>query len=226
MEGPAILPRLIRPRTATQSMAERLRGVYLITPDCEDTERLLARTAAALAAGIALLQYRNKSADAPLLLYQAERLHRLAREFKVPLLINDHIELARVIGADGVHLGGDDAPLELARAALGAHALIGASCYADPERARAAVQRGADYIAFGAFATSATKPGAARASPALLTNASPLLVPRVAIGGIDALIAPQLVAAGADLLAVISFVYEAPDPASAVRALRNAFPDL
>jgi thiamine-phosphate pyrophosphorylase len=207
-------------------MAERRRGVYLITPDSADTDLLLARTAAALSAGVALLQYRNKSADAPLRRHQAERLCALTHEFKVPLLINDHIDLARTVGADGVHLGGDDAPIELARETLGDRAIIGASCYADPDRARAVVRRGADYIAFGAFAASLTKPGAARASPALLTAAAGLGVPRVAIGGIDSLLAPELVAAGADLLAVISFVYESPDPASAVRALRNAFPDL
>lgn len=207
-------------------MAERLRGVYLITPDCADTDLLLARTATALGAGIALLQYRNKTADATLGRHQAEQLRRLTDEFGVPLLINDHIDLARSVGADGVHLGGDDAPIESARATLGDRAMIGASCYADPARAHAAVRRGADYIAFGAFASSNTKPGAARASPALLTAAANLGVPRVAIGGVDAVVAPALVAAGAELLAVISFVYEAPDPASAVRALRNAFPDL
>lgn len=207
-------------------MAERLRGVYLISPDTADTDLLLARTAAAMSAGVALLQYRNKTADPPLRLHQAERLRALTHEFKVPLLINDHIDLAQTLGADGVHLGGEDAPIELARATLGDHAIIGASCYADADRARAAVRRGADYIAFGAFATSVTKPGAARASPALLTGAASLGVPRVAIGGIDEVIAPELIAAGADLLAVISFVYDAPDPAAAVRALRNAFPDL
>ncbi|NUO74484.1 MAG: thiamine phosphate synthase, partial [Lysobacter sp.] len=101
--------------------------------------------------------------------------------------------------------------------------LIGVSCYDDFERARAAVDAGADYVAFGAFFPSPTKPNTRRASLQLLHDAAPLTVPRVAIGGITPDNAPALVAAGADLLAVISGVFDAPDPAAAVRAYRACF---
>lgn len=202
-----------------------LRGVYLITPDIDDSGLLLDRTRAALEGGLALLQYRNKSASAELRHQQASLLLALCRCHSVPLIINDDQELAQRIGAEGVHLGGEDGCLATARSRLGTHALIGASCYASLDRAQRAQREGASYVAFGAFAPSATKPAAARAHPALLTEAQGLRLPLVAIGGITPALAPSLVAAGADLLAVITAVYSAADPSAAVRALRAAFPE-
>ncbi len=206
-------------------MRTPLRGIYLITPDLQDTQQLLAVTADALQGGVALLQYRNKSACGERRSEQAGALLELCRSSRVPLVINDDLDLAVSLGADGVHLGGDDRSVSAARQAFGEAALIGASCYASLDRARQAQGNGASYIAFGTFATSPTKPLAARADTALLTRARALTLPVVAIGGITPSIAPSLVAAGADLLAVISAVYASSKPADAVRALRNAFPE-
>lgn len=205
-------------------MPTPLRGVYLITPDVTDTQRLLDLTADALAAGVALLQYRNKRADTALRHKQASLLAALCKHHRVPFLVNDDVALATELEA-GVHLGGEDEDLGVARSALGRAALIGASCYASLDRAHLACAAGADYLAFGTFAASPTKPLAARADLRLLGQARVLGRPLVAIGGITPALAPTLVAAGADLLAVITSVYEAANPAIAVRALRQAFPE-
>lgn len=202
------------------------RGVYLITPDEPDTTRLHDRVAAALAAGPALLQYRNKAAGDALRCEQAAMLLPLCRAAGVPLLVNDDWRLAAELGADGAHLGEHDGEIARARAALGPAALLGASCYDDPERGRRAAAAGASYLAFGAFFPSGTKPLARRANPSLLAASAPFGLPRVAIGGITPDNARSLVTAGADLVAVIGGVFDAPDPAAAVRALRACFEPL
>ncbi len=198
------------------------RGLYLLTPDEPDTARLLARVAAVLDAA-RLLQYRNKGADARLRREQAGALLPLCRDAGVPLVINDDAALAQRIGAGGVHLGEDDGDPRAARALLGADAIVGVSCYDDLGRARAAAAAGADYVAFGAFCPSATKPGARRATPSLLRESGPLGLARVAIGGITPDNGRMLVDAGADLLAVIGGVFDAPDPAAAARAYHALF---
>lgn len=198
------------------------RGLYLITPDDEDTPRLLARVSAALSVGPALLQYRNKSASPVLRREQAGALLALCRAARVPLVVNDDWRLALEIGAEGAHLGEHDGALADARdAAPGL--VLGASCYDDLERARRAAAAGADYVAFGAFHPSGTKPNARRAHPGLLRDSAALGRPRVAIGGITPDNAPALVAAGADFIAVVGGVFGADDPAEAVRAYRRAF---
>lgn len=199
------------------------RGLYAITPDDNDTPRLLGRVEAVLAAGTAWLQYRNKAADEGLRAEQARQLLPLCRRHGVPLIVNDDWRLAAAIGADGAHLGEGDGELAVARAALPAGALLGASCYADVDMARRAAAEGADYIAFGAFFPSPTKPNARRASLELLGQAADLNLPRVAIGGITPDNARPLVEAGADLLAVISGVFDAADPAAAVRRYLACF---
>lgn len=199
------------------------RGLYLITPDEPDSDRLLERVRPALAAGVRWLQYRNKSAGPELRRQQAERLRSLCRDFSVPLVINDDWRLAADIGADGAHLGADDGDLRAARAALGPTALLGASCYDDLARAERAVSAGASYVAFGAFFPSGTKPLARRAEPGLLHRAKQLAVPIVAIGGVRPDNARSLLAAGADLLAVIGAVFDAPDPAAAVHDFLSCF---
>ena len=199
------------------------RGVYAITPDIADTRQLLRRVAVVLDAGVAWLQYRNKAAPRGLRHEQATALLRACRARRVPLIVNDDWRLAAEIGAEGAHLGEDDGDIARAREALGLHALIGASCYDDADRAVAAVAAGASYVAFGAFFPSPTKPHARRADPALLAAAAALGVPRVAIGGITPDNARPVIAAGADLVAVISGVFDAPDPAAAVRAYRACF---
>jgi thiamine-phosphate pyrophosphorylase len=193
-----------------------IHGVYLITPDEGDTGQLLARVEPVLGYA-ALLQYRNKSASATLRHAQAEALRALCRAHGLPLIVNDDLALAQAIGADGVHLGENDGDLRAARAILGPEALIGVSCYDDLERARIAAASGASYVAFGAFFPSTTKPNARRATVDLLRDSAALGVPRVAIGGITPDNARSVVAAGADLIAVISGVFDAPDPVVAAR---------
>ncbi|MDG2526836.1 thiamine phosphate synthase [Stenotrophomonas sp. HITSZ_GD] len=198
------------------------RGLYLITPDETDTHRLLARTTPLLP-GIAWLQYRNKAVDADTRQAQAGALAQLCREHGVPFIVNDDAKLAEVVEADGVHLGEDDGDIAAARALLGRDAIVGASCYDDPALARRAVAAGASYVAFGAFFPSASKQNTRQARPALLSEAATLGVPRVAIGGITPDNGAALVAAGADLLAVISGIYAAPAPLDALRAYRACF---
>ena len=200
------------------------RGLYAITPDDADTPRLLSRAAAALDGGAAWLQYRNKAATAELRAAQAGALQPLCARYGVPLIINDDWRLAARLGADGAHIGAHDGEVAAARAALGGEALIGASCYDRIDLARDAVAAGASYVAFGAFFPSPTKPQARRAHLSLLGDAAGLKVPRVAIGGVTADNAASLVAAGADLVAVITAVFEAGDPASATRAFARCFP--
>ena len=180
----------------------KLRGLYAITPEPPD----MAKIRAALEGGARLLQYRSKSPDRA----QAAALVRLAHDFGARVIINDDVELALKLGADGAHLGRDDGDLRAARRRLPGR-ILGASCYNDLSLARAAVEAGADYVAFGSVFASPTKPAAVRAPLALFARAKSLEVPLAAIGGITLANAPQVVAAGADLLAVITDLFEAPD---------------
>ncbi len=201
-----------------------LRGLYAVTPDEPDTLRLLARAEQVLAGRPALLQYRNKTADAALRRAQARALQALCQAAGVPFVVNDDLALALEIGADGAHLGRDDGPPAAARAALGAQRILGLTCYADWSRATEGAAVGADYIAFGAMFPSVTKPNAPPAPFAMITRAKRELgLPVAAIGGITLANAPQVLAAGADLLAVVSDVFAAADPAARVAAYRALF---
>ena len=193
----------------------RLRGLYAITPEGPDLE---AKVRAALQGGIALLQYRRKQGDAG----EAARIAALARAFGVPLIVNDDVSLAFEIGAAGVHLGREDGDLLAARRRMGS-GLLGASCYNELERARAAVAAGADYVAFGSVFPSPTKPHAVRAPLSLFVQAKALGVPLAAIGGINLQNAGTLVAAGADLLAVITDLFDAPDIRARARQYGKLF---
>ncbi len=199
-------------------------GLYLITPDEADSARLLTRVRAVIGEA-ALLQYRNKAASIALKREQLAQLKPLCSDQGVALIVNDDVALAAEFAADGVHLGEHDGDLRVARMALGADAVIGVSCYDDLARARAAADAGADYIAFGAFFPSSTKPNARRATLDLLRESAELGLPRVAIGGITPDNAGLLVEAGADLLAVISGVFDARDSLAAARAYRAHFDD-
>ena len=211
------------PHSAPAPDGPAVAGLYLITPDDADTANLLTRTAPLLAAGATWLQYRNKTAGDGLRHEQAAALQSLCRQARVPLIINDDVRLARKVGAAGVHLGEDDGDIATARALLGAEAIIGTSCYDRLELAEAAVAAGANYVAFGAFFPTRSKSGTRRATVDLLSKAAPLGVPRVAIGGITPDNAHSLVEAGADLVAVISGVYDAADPVTAVHAYLQCF---
>jgi len=199
-----------------------MKGLYAITPDTASTDALARMVADALRGGIDILQYRNKVADAKLRKEQAQMLLRMARASNVPLIINDDFALAAGIDADGAHVGRDDGEVGAARRALPGK-LLGASCYASLEAARAAIADGADHVAFGSLFASGTKPGAARAPLGLFARARSLGVPLVAIGGITLDNAALAVSAGADCIAVISDLFGAPDIAGRAALYRSVF---
>ncbi len=202
----------------------RLRGLYAITPDETDGARLLELTRRVLAGRPALLQYRNKRVAGTERREQAEALLALCRAAGVPLIVNDDLALALEIGADGVHLGRDDGDPAAARRVLGAGRILGVTCYADWGRAKAGAAAGADYVAFGAMFPSPTKPHAPPAPLALLARARDELgLPVAAIGGITLENAAQVIAAGADLIAVVSDVFGAADPTARAAAYRTLF---
>ncbi|OON64409.1 thiamine-phosphate diphosphorylase [Massilia sp. KIM] len=200
-----------------------MRGLYLVTPNWDDTDKLLAATAAALEAGATLVQYRHKDASAALRAEQAAALLALCRRFGRPLLINDHLDLCRDLDADGVHVGHTDAGVAQARALLGKDKIVGASCYGQLELALAARDAGASYVAFGGFYPSPVKKYDFVTPPELLERArARIALPIVVIGGMTPANAAPLVARGADMVAAITSVYGA-DPAEAAREFGALF---
>jgi len=197
--------------------------LYAVTPGLADPDLLADKVDAALRGGARVVQYRNKGASEQLRQEQAVRIARLCRDAGACFIVNDNIELARKVAADGVHLGKDDEGVGAARALLGPGKLIGVSCYNELWRARDAVAQGADYIAFGSFFPSPTKPGAVRAARDLLRAAKEFSVPIVAIGGITPDNAAGLIEAGADAVAVLSAVFDAPDVERAARRIAGLF---
>ena len=197
----------------TTSVAARIRGLYAIADTGYlDEARLVSAVAQALRGGARVVQYRDKSHDRSTRERQARALRELCASHQACFIVNDDAELARSVGADGLHLGRDDAAIDAARALLPEGAITGVSCYNDLARAEAAVGRGADYVAFGSFYPSRTKPQAVRASLDLLRAARARLpVPLVAIGGITPENGAALISAGADALAVISGVFDQSD---------------
>jgi thiamine-phosphate pyrophosphorylase len=195
-------------------------GLYAITPECADTESLLQKVRQALSGGARLVQYRNKGGGVALRYEQASELLALCQHFHVPLVINDDIRLADLTGADGVHLGKDDGSVREARLILGPEKIIGVSCYNDLQRALDAEAHGANYVAFGSFFPSPTKPGASVAPLTLLHEAKRnLKIPVVAIGGITLENLSALIEAGADAVAVISALFDSDD----IRATASRF---
>lgn len=206
------------------SLKPAIKGVYAITPDMLDTAGLLHKTQQAISGGVRVLQYRNKIADAALQHTQARALRVLTRGTGVVFIVNDDAQLAAEVDADGVHLGAEDGEVAAARALLGPHKIIGVSCYNRLELARNAVAAGADYVAFGAFFASSVKPEAVVASVEMLRQArTELALPIVAIGGITADNGGELVASGADALAVISALYAALDVQKAAQQINKLF---
>lgn len=204
--------------------AHHIAGLYAVTPDEPDTGVLVAKVGAALAGGARLVQYRNKTAAAALRSEQATALQTLCRRHRAPLIINDHLELALEIDADGLHLGGEDGSIAAARALLGPRKILGVSCYNALGMAVQAWREGADYVAFGSFFASGVKPGAMRAPLGLLAEARrEIPVPLVAIGGITVHNAPQLIAAGADAVAVISALFAATEVEAAAKQFARLF---
>jgi thiamine-phosphate pyrophosphorylase len=204
------------PTTTTPAVK---RGLYIIT-DCArlDYPEMLARTGLMLRAGVAAVQYRDKNPDEKTRRRIAEQLHDLCQRHATPLIINDDVATALAVQAEGVHLGREDTGQDEARRCLPEGTLIGVSCYNDLPGAARAQAAGADYVAFGAVFPTRTKDKTVPASLELLTRArAELTIPVAAIGGITTENCRSVLAAGADLLAVISSVYLADDPTSAVR---------
>jgi thiamine-phosphate pyrophosphorylase len=199
-------------------------GLYAVTPDISDTNELLRRVRLALQGGARVLQYRNKSADAVLKLQQAQALRTLSQAFNTTFIVNDDAQLAAQVGADGVHLGGEDGSVAAARALLGSSKIIGVSCYNRLSLAHEAVRQNADYVAFGAFFSSSVKPEAVKADVALLQAAHrELEVPIVAIGGITQQNAATLIDAGASAVAVITALWNAPDIEASAHGFSKLF---
>jgi len=197
-----------------------------VTPDDPLLPRLSALVQAALDGGVPFVQYRNKTAPPPLRRAQAAEMLRICRAAGARLIINDDVALAVEIGADGAHVGRGDAPggsLVAARALLGPGRILGVSCYDELALAEEAARAGADYVAFGSVFPSRTKPEAVHAPLELLGKARRLGLPVAAIGGINLDNAPRVIAAGADMLAVVSDVFDAMDIRARVEAYINLF---
>ncbi|HQT26155.1 MAG TPA: thiamine phosphate synthase [Burkholderiales bacterium] len=196
-------------------------GLYAITPDCGDD--LAAKTEAALKGGAKVLQYRNKSGKREMRVEQALELKKLCKIHGVPLIINDDIDLAVEIDADGAHVGSDDLGVGMARKKL-KNGILGVSCYGSMTLATEAQRLGADYVAFGSFFPSITKPDAVKASLSLLQMSKlSIKIPVVAIGGITPENGGLLIESGADALAVISSLFDVPDTAAAAKQFSELF---
>jgi thiamine-phosphate pyrophosphorylase len=202
-----------------------MRGLYVITDSRRAAaDDLLTRVRQAIAGGAAIVQYRDKTTDQQRRRVEARALAGLCRSQGVAFIINDDVELAAEVAADGVHLGQADTPLAAARQRLGSGAIIGVSCHNDLPLAKRAAQEGASYLAFGRFFPSASKPEAPAADIDILRRARQALdLPVVAIGGITPDNGAALVAAGADALAVIHGVFSRPDVAAAAREYASLF---
>jgi thiamine-phosphate pyrophosphorylase len=207
-----------------------MQGLYLVTPNWDDTARLLDLSEQALAAAqagpscIAMLQYRHKEAGPALREEQAGALLALCRRYGVPFIVNDYVELCEGVGADGIHLGGTDAEVAQVRALLGPDKIIGASCYGDMPRALSAQLAGASYVAFGGFYPSRVKKYAVTTKVEILDQArAAIRVPTVVIGGMTPENAAPLVSRGANMVAAISSVYQSESVARAVERFGALF---
>ncbi len=203
-----------------------INGLYAVTPDERDTELLCKQVEATLQGGAALVQYRNKAVDATMRLRQASALLALCRSYKVPLVINDHLDLCAQIDADGLHLGATDCDLGAARRLLGDNKIIGASCYNQLDLAIKAEQAGASYVAFGACFSSDTKPYATHAPLSLFAEAKQkITIPLVAIGGITLENASQVIASGASAIAVVRALFSTADITDTSKQFTHLFDD-
>jgi thiamine-phosphate pyrophosphorylase len=201
-----------------------MKGLYIVTPDWDDTQKLVDVTELALRGGAALVQYRHKNAGPALRREQAERLLALCRRYQRPFIVNDHVDLCVALDADGVHVGGTDDSIAQVRAALGPGKLVGASCYGSLQLARDAYQAGASYVAFGGFYPSRVKKYPVTTPVEIITQSkAEVPLPSVVIGGMTQQNSAALVAAGADMVAVISSVYMAADPKAAAGEFARLF---
>lgn len=201
-------------------------GLYAITQETDNTAQLLTAVTAALNGGARTVQYRDKSGDVARQHEQASVLLALCHRYHVPFIVNDSLRLADLIGADGVHLGRDDGSVREARIVLGPERMIGISCYQSLDLALAAQEAGADYVAFGRFFSSGTKPDAAPAELSLLHQATyQIHRPIVAIGGVTLGNANRLISAGADAVAVVGALFDSQDIEETARQFADLFVD-
>ena len=201
-----------------------MKGLYLVTPDWDDTQKMLAATEAGLRGGAAIVQYRHKTASPELRREQASQLLALGRRYGKPFIVNDFVELCMELDADGIHVGGTDMSVAQVRAAVGPSKIVGASCYGSMELARNAHAAGASYVAFGGFYPSRVKKYEVSTPPEIVAQAKKEIpVPNVVIGGMTQENSVPLVAQGADMVAAISSVYFADDPEAAARAFVQLF---
>ena len=205
-------------------LSTAIRGLYAITPDSTNTVNLLSMTEQVLTGGATVVQYRNKIVDAAVRQEQAYLRAQLCKKHKALLIINDHVDLVLAVGANGVHMGQDDGCISEARNRLGVKRIIGVSCYNQLNLAIDASQQGADYVAFGAFFASSTKPDAVTASTDLLCKAKQkLMVPIVTIGGITLTNAATLIDQGGDAIAVSNALFDSQDIQSTARSFSQLF---
>lgn len=201
-----------------------MKGLYLVTPDWDDTKKLLEVTEAGLRGGAVLVQYRHKTASAELRREQAAQLQALCRRYGRPFIVNDFVDLCMALDADGIHVGGTDMAVAQVRAAVGPTKIVGASCYGSLDLARDAHRAGASYVAFGGFYPSRVKKYEVTTPLAIVTQArAEIPLPNVVIGGMTHENAAPLVALGTDMVAAISSVYMADDPEAAARRFATLF---
>jgi thiamine-phosphate pyrophosphorylase len=201
-----------------------MKGLYLVTPNWDDTDRMIAATRAALDGGAAMVQYRHKEAGTALRMEQAAALLAVCRRYNRPLVINDHVDLCVTLDADGVHVGGTDVSVRTAREQLGRDKIVGASCYGDLDRAHSAQVQGATYAAFGGFYPSQVKKYTFRTDPSILEQARQrIALPLVVIGGMTPENARPLVAKGAHMVAAITSIYAEADPCEAAKQFDQLF---
>jgi thiamine-phosphate pyrophosphorylase len=187
-----------------------IKGLYAITPDMADSNSLLQKTQLAIEGGAFMVQYRSKIHDRDVKMQQCAAILRLCRDYKIPCIVNDDVDMCRILEADGVHLGEKDDNIAEVRRILGEDAIIGSSCYDQLNRAKQAQKEGASYVAFGAMFETSTKPNAPRATLELLREAkSQIQIPIVAIGGITVNNAHDVIKTGVDAIAVITSLYDA-----------------
>ncbi len=187
-----------------------IKGLYAITPDSADLNTLIQKTQLAIEGGAFMVQYRSKIQDRDVKMQQCAAILRLCRDYKIPCIVNDDVDMCRILEADGVHLGEKDDNIAEVRRILGEDAIIGSSCYDQLNRAKQAQKEGASYVAFGAMFETSTKPNAPRATLELLREAkSQIQIPIVAIGGITVNNAHDVIKTGIDAIAVITSLYDA-----------------
>jgi len=201
-----------------------IKGLYAITPDSADLNTLIQKTKSAIEGGAFMVQYRSKILNRDVKMQQCAAILSLCREYEIPCIVNDDVDMCRILEADGVHLGEKDDNIAEVRHMLGEDAIIGSSCYDQLDRAKTAQKEGASYVAFGAMFATSTKPNAPRATLALLKEAKrEIQIPIVAIGGITVNNAHDVIKTGIDAIAVITSLYEAKSIKETAETLSKMF---